>query len=84
MSAGAEDDLTELDAFIADQIAADPEFARELAAAEARAERHRSHLTDGQWHDDCDFCLERRRHGGDGIAAVLRRTIDDIARRLRG
>jgi hypothetical protein len=32
------------------------------------AEDHlRWHLTDGRWHDDCRWCLERRVHGGTGV-----------------
>lgn len=28
---------------------------------------HRGHLTDGLWHDDCWWCLRRRRLGGTGM-----------------
>ena len=34
-----------------------------------REEReHLRHMTDGLWHDDCKFCLRRRRRGGTGLA----------------
>ena len=26
-----------------------------------------SHLTDGFWHDECRYCLARRRWGGNGV-----------------
>lgn len=28
---------------------------------------HLRHMTDGTWHDECRFCIYRRRHGGNGI-----------------
>jgi hypothetical protein len=31
-------------------------------------EHLRSHLTDGQWHDGCRHCQERRIHGGTGVS----------------
>jgi hypothetical protein len=35
----------------------------------ARAE-HLCHMTDGRWHDDCRYCLQRRVTGGTGIPAA--------------
>lgn len=33
-----------------------------------RRRRHLStHLTDGQWHDECHWCRYRRVHGGTGV-----------------
>lgn len=32
-----------------------------------RSEHLRQHLSDGFWHDDCPYCLRRRRHGGTGL-----------------
>ncbi len=39
------------------------------AAANARqVQTHlQQHLTDGRWHDDCKYCLERRSKGGTGV-----------------
>lgn len=34
-------------------------------------EHLRNHLTDGWWHDDCKFCLRRRRYGGTGLEGQL-------------
>lgn len=28
---------------------------------------HLDHMTDGRWHDDCHWCLQRRRQGGAGL-----------------
>ena len=30
-------------------------------------EEHVRHMTDGHWHDDCRFCLQRREKGGTGL-----------------
>ena len=38
---------------------------------------HRDHMTDGHWHDDCWFCIQRRRKGGTGIPAI-----DDLQQQL--
>lgn len=38
--------------------------------SDARITEHLwSHLTDGFWHDGCDFCLRRRVHSGTGVEA---------------
>jgi len=48
------------------------------------------HLTDGQWHDDCIWCLERRKKGGTGVELVdLRNRVAELesalaAAELRG
>lgn len=31
-------------------------------------EDHRLHETDGRWHDDCPYCIERRHYGGPPLA----------------
>lgn len=36
-------------------------------SAAAIAEHLRDHLTDGQWHDSCQYCKRRRRYGGNGV-----------------
>lgn len=28
---------------------------------------HLNHMTDGRWHDACQFCLRRREKGGTGL-----------------
>lgn len=46
------------------------EFRTAPAPAEndAAALHHlRDHLTDGAWHDRCQFCLNRRVYGGTGV-----------------
>jgi hypothetical protein len=35
-----------------------------------------SHLTDGWWHDECRYCLARRRHGGTGVSDEQRRAYE--------
>lgn len=30
-------------------------------------ESHLRHMTDGRWHDDCQYCRKRRLHGGTGV-----------------
>lgn len=32
-----------------------------------RIDHLRWHLSDGRWHDDCRFCIHRRKHGGLGV-----------------
>lgn len=32
---------------------------------------HLFHMTDGRWHDDCEWCVRRRVFGGDGTAMPL-------------
>lgn len=41
-------------------------------------EHLRDHLTDGCWHDDCEFCLRRRVHGGTGIRCPETITPNDL------
>lgn len=34
----------------------------------AKVRQHlRNHITDGHWHDECAYCLRRRREGGNGV-----------------
>jgi len=30
-------------------------------------DEHLRHMTDGRWHDECRYCLKRRREGGTGV-----------------
>jgi hypothetical protein len=52
-------------------------IARELAsrakcipACPPAHREHLNHMTDGRWHDNCPYCLERRAHGGTGLERV--------------
>jgi hypothetical protein len=49
-------------------MTADPPTPRDIAKAE-----HLWHMTDGHWHDDCRYCLQRRVTGGTGIPAAADR-----------
>ena len=40
---------------------------KERMAEGMRQWEHLRHMTDGWWHDDCRWCLNRRVHGGNGI-----------------
>ena len=45
-----------------------PSTAPAPAENDAAALHHlRDHLTDGAWHDRCQFCLNRRVYGGTGV-----------------
>lgn len=39
----------------------------EVTQAKSEVTEHLRHMTDGYWHDDCRWCLRRRRHGGTGL-----------------
>jgi len=40
---------------------------RIYAGADWLREHLESHITDGKWHDQCPYCLKRRRFGGTGV-----------------
>lgn len=47
--------------------------ADKAAKDKANIEDHlRWHLTDGNWHDRCSYCLHRRRPGGTGVTDAQR------------
>ncbi len=47
----------------------DAEQAGGQSAAALESEHLRNHLTDGVFHDRCQFCLNRRTQGGTGVPA---------------
>ena len=42
---------------------------------------HLWHMTDGRWHDDCEFCRRRRVDGGTGIRCLETITPNDLTYR---